>query len=319
MIETSGRLLRLLGTLQARRHWTGSELAERLEVTARTLRRDVDRLRTLGYSVEASSGPGGGYQLGTGSSLPPLLLSDDESVALAVALRTAMDTFVALDETIVGLLAKVEQLLPLRLRGRAQALDRMTVSVGSPRLDAHLLLLLATACRDEVELTFRYTSHDGTSSSRRVEPLRLAHTGNRRWYLVAWDLGGGGWRTFRVDRLRAPARGARFAPRPAPPDLERYLAESIASAPYRVRARLRLLGPADAMRERVPPWIGSIEPVDDTTCVLSIGADSLEALASYVVHADVDFEVLEPPELAAHLRRTAQRLQKGARTRSAAG
>lgn len=313
MLDTSARLLRLLATLQTRRHWTGSELAERLEVTGRTLRRDVERLRALGYAVEASSGPGGGYQLGTGTSLPPLLLSDDESVALAVALRTAMDTFVNLDETVVGLLAKVEQLLPLRLRGRARAVGNMTVAVGSPRLDAHLLLLVATACRDEVELTFHYTSHDGSASQRRVEPLRLAHTGNRRWYLVAWDLGGGGWRTFRVDRIRAPETGARFVPRPPPPDLGDYVAESISSAPYRFRARLRLFGAADEMRQRVPPWIGNIQAVDDRTCELSIGADSLEALASYTIHANVDFELLEPPELGAHLRLTAQRLQEGAR------
>jgi predicted DNA-binding transcriptional regulator YafY len=313
MLDTSARLLRLLTTLQTRRHWAGPELAEKLEVTARTLRRDVDRLRALGYAVEAASGPGGGYQLGTGSVLPPLLLNDDEAIAVSAALRSAADTFSDLNDTVVAALVKLEQLLPKRLRRRASALQAMTVSVGSgPRIDAELLIALASACRDAVALRFQYTSHDGASSQRQVEPLRLAHTGNRRWYLVAWDLERDAWRTFRVDRMRTPVAGARFVPRQPPPDLEKYVAESISAAPYRQRARVRLFGSAKAMAKRVPPWVGVIEPLDDASCVLSLGADALDGLVCHIILAGVDFELLEPPELAGHLRSVARRLVVGA-------
>jgi predicted DNA-binding transcriptional regulator YafY len=313
MLDTSARLLRLLTTLQTRRHWSGTELAERLGITARTLRRDVDRLRALGYGVEAASGPGGGYQLGTGTTLPPLLLADEEAVAVAAALRSAMETFTGVSDTVPAVLVKLEQLLPRRLRRRVGALQAMTISVGSrPRLDAEVLLALAAACRDGVELGFHYTRHDGADAVRRVEPLRLAHTGNRRWYLVAWDLDSAGWRTFRVDRLRTPSPGPRFVPRAPPPDLEHTIAESISAAPYLHRARLRLHGSAREMAARVPPWIGAIEAVDDDTCILSVGADTPTSLVSYITMAGVDFELLEPADLAPVLRDAGRRLSAGA-------
>lgn len=309
MLDTSARLLRLLTTLQTRRHWAGPDLSEKLGVTARTLRRDVEKLRSLGYAIQASSGPGGGYQLGSGASLPPLLLSDDEAIALAVSLRSAADTFTGVGETVVSVLVKLEQLLPQRLRRRASALQAMTVSVGRRSdLDPDVLIALATACRDGVELRFEYTKHDGTTSHRHVEPLRLAHTGNHRWYLVAWDVDGGGWRTFRIDRVQAPELGPTFVPRQPPEDLERYVSESITSRPYRRQARLRLFGSADDMRSRVPPWIGIIEADDDESCVLALGANSLDELTSLIVLAGVDFEVLEPHELGEHLRHVARRL-----------
>ncbi|HLV68586.1 MAG TPA: YafY family protein [Polyangiaceae bacterium] len=312
MLGTSERLLRLLTTLQTRRHWGGAELAERLEVTARTLRRDVDRLRALGYAVEASSGPGGGYQLGTGTALPPLLLSDEEAVALAVSLRSAADTFTGVSEAVVALLVKLEQLLPNRLRRRVGALHAMTVSIGSgPRWDPEVLITLASACRDCLELEFEYTARDGTPSRRYVEPLRLAHTASRRFYLLAWDLQRSAWRTFRVDRLRAPKTGARFVARPPPPDVERYFAESIAAPPFRYRARVRLFESAETVKARVPRWLGELEPVDDASCVLSIGADTLDAATSHILLAGVDFELLEPPELRAHVQSVAKRLVSG--------
>lgn len=318
MLDTSARLLRLLTTLQARRHWGGAELAERLDITARTLRRDVDRLRALGYAVQASSGPGGGYQLGTGETLPPLLLGDEEAVAIAASLRTAMDTFTGASDTLLGALVKLEQLLPRRLRRRVGALQAMTVSVGSrPRLDAEVLIALAAACRDGLELRFKYTKHDGTLTTRRVEPLRLAHAGTR-WYLVAWDLEGAGWRTFRVDRLRAPSPGARFVPRPPPPDLQQYVAESISSAPYQHRARLLLPGSMAAMSARVPPWIGSLEALDDASCTLTLGADTVDGLVGCIIFAGVEFELLDPPELAPALRAAARRLAAGASAASLA-
>lgn len=314
MAQTAARLLRLLTTLQTRRHWSGPELAERLEVTGRTLRRDVERLRALGYAVEAFSGPGGGYRLGKGKALPPLLLGDDEAVALAAALRSSVDTFAGAGDTVLAALVKLEQLLPHRLRRRLDALQSMTVSIGSgPRLDPEVLVTLAAACRDGVRLGFVYRAHDGALSERRVEPLRLAHTGNRRWYLVAWDLEREAWRTFRVDRVERPVSAERFAPRPTPADLERYVSESISVVSYRRRARLLLPGSAAAMAERLPPWIGTLEPRDETTSVLTIGGPDWNALVAQLVIAGVEFEVLEPPELLEELGRIARRLASSAR------
>ena len=190
MLDTSTRLLRLLAVLQSRQSWTGTGLAERLEITTRTLRRDVDRLRSLGYTIAAAAGPGGGYQLSRGSVLPPLLLNDEEAIAIAVSLRSAMDSFAGMSETAVSALMKLNQLLPSRLRKRVGALHAVTVSVGSgPVLDADTLTTVAAACRDNRLLTFDYRDRAGRASTRTVEPVRLAHTGNRRWYLVAWDLG----------------------------------------------------------------------------------------------------------------------------------
>jgi len=187
MLKTSARLLRLLSVLQSRRHWSGSELSERVGVDARTIRRDIDRLRELGYAVEASPGLGGGYQLKPGSSLPPVLLDDDEAVAVAVAVRAA-GSVGKMEETAVGLLAKLDQLLPARLRKRASALHSITVSLASSQAvpSIEVLTRIATACRDHLKLRLNYRDRGGNATARTVEPLRLAHTGHL-WYLVAWD------------------------------------------------------------------------------------------------------------------------------------
>ncbi|MCB9648352.1 MAG: WYL domain-containing protein [Deltaproteobacteria bacterium] len=201
MLETSARLLRLLAVLQARRFWAGSELARHLEVTPRTLRRDVDRLRGLGYAVEATSGPGGGYQLGKGRQMPPLMLEDEEAVALAVAVRAALDAFSGVEDAAMRALVKLEQLMPAGLRKRVGAFSSATLSLGRARVavSADLLVGLAGACRDERKLSFEYTGHDRVGSTREVEPLRLVHSGHGPWYLVAWDLAREDWRTFRAD------------------------------------------------------------------------------------------------------------------------
>src|SRR3954470_2906441 len=200
MLETSARLLRLISLLQARRDWTGPELAERLEVGVRTVRRDVDRLRRLGYPVQATPGVAGGYPLGVGASLPPLLLDEEEAVAVAVGLRTAVSGGVAgIEETSVRALAKLEQVLPGRLRRRVGALGAATVPYPAtgPTVDPSTLATIAAACRDNERLRLRYRAHDGTASRRLLEPHRLVHTG-RRWYLVAYDTDRADWRTFRV-------------------------------------------------------------------------------------------------------------------------
>jgi predicted DNA-binding transcriptional regulator YafY len=311
MLDTSTRLLRLLAVLQSRQSWTGTGLAERLEVTTRTLRRDVDRLRSLGYTIAAAAGPGGGYQLSRGSVLPPLLLNDEEAIAIAVSLRSAMDSFAGMSETAVSTLIKLNQLLPSRLRKRVGALHAVTVSVGSgPVLDPDTLTTVAAACRDNRQLTFDYRDRAGRASTRTVEPVRLAHTGNRRWYLVAWDLGRSAWRTLRVDRIDGrPVTGAPFQPRPPPPDVERYVAEAISYAPYRIRAKFKLAGAVAALARRLPPWVGVLEPLDATHSLLSTGAESPEVLIAQVVLCGVDFELLEPEDFRPHLQEIARRLQ----------
>ncbi|MDX5574184.1 YafY family protein, partial [Streptomyces sp. ID01-9D] len=215
MLETSARLLRLLSLLQAHRDWSGADLADRLGVTPRTVRRDVDKLRELGYPVNASRGTGGGYQLGAGAELPPLLLDDEEAVAVAVGLRTAAGHGIeGIGESSVRALAKLEQVLPNRLRRRVGALGAFTVPMlhgpEASAVDPGVLTELAGACRDAERLRFAYRTHDGEDSRRTVEPHRLVCT-ERRWYLVAWDLERADWRTFRVDRITpTPPHGPRF-------------------------------------------------------------------------------------------------------------
>jgi predicted DNA-binding transcriptional regulator YafY len=314
VLDTSTRLLRLLSVLQARRFWSGAELAERLEITTRTLRRDIDRLRSLGYVIDATSGPGGGYELGKGSHLPPLLLDDDEAVAVTVALRTMADGVARLGDTALGVLTKVDQLLPARLRERVGALQAMTVTVGgdeAPALDPTVLTTLAAACRDRERVRFGYRGRGAEASRRETEPLRLAHTGNRRWYLVAWDLGREAWRTFRVDRIEGvEVLGVRFAMREPPDDVARYVAASISYAPYRLRAVVRLRGSVATLAKRLPPWCGVLEPEGEESCLLRTGAESIEGLVCQLVVTGMDFELVEPKALRPRIRRVMERLER---------
>jgi predicted DNA-binding transcriptional regulator YafY len=301
MLETSARLLRLLSLLQAKPEWTGGELAERLEITPRTVRRDVEKLRGLGYPVEATPGVAGGYRLGRGASLPPLLLDDEEAVAVAVGLRTAAGGSVTgLAETSLRALAKLEQLLPARLRHRVAAVHAAVVPMpaGGPAVDADSLIALAAACRDNLRVRFDYRSgKEGRESLRDVEPHRLVHTG-RLWYLIAFDLDRQDWRTFRVDRLRLwTPSGPRFTPRQPPADLPGYVSQSVSTAPYRYQAKLLMHAPLAIMAERTSPSSGRLEAVDEHTCLLHTGSNSLDELAVYVAIKGVDFDILEPPEL----------------------
>src|SRR5579862_3628557 len=314
MLETSARLLRLLSLFQARRYWSGAELCDRLEVTSRTLRRDVDRLRTLGYPVNSTSGAAGGYQLGAGTALPPLRLDDAEAVTVAVGLRTAASGTVAgIEETSVRALAKLEQVLPSRLRRRVAALHSSILPLAStgPPVHAETLLAIATRCRDSEMLKFQYRSRDGATSQREVEPHRLVNTG-RRWYLVAWDVNRNNWRTFRVDRIEPKlAAGSRFSPRKPPDgDFAAYVSRSIGYAPYPHRATVILHAPREAAAERVPASVAVIEPIDEHCCRLRTGAFSLDMLCLYLAFIGFDFEVLEPPELIEHLRVLAGRFSR---------
>jgi len=316
MSETSSRLLEMLSLLQGRRDWPGGELAERLEVSGRTIRRDIERLRRLGYPVESLTGRAGGYRLLAGSAMPPLLLDDDEAIAIAVGLRTAAGASVAgIEETAVRALVKLEQVLPAHLRRRVGALGSATFTLpaGGPTVDPQHLTVIATACRDSECLRFAYRRRDGTDSRREVEPHSVVNRG-RRWYLVAWDRAREDWRTFRIDRLSRPAStGVRFDPRKLPAkDAGAYVERSISAAPARYEAHVVLQARAAEVRMLVPEYWGTIEPVDDTTCEFRTGDDDLRWLAVRIAMLPVDFEVLEPPELVDELRVLASRIERAA-------
>ena len=314
MLEPSARLLRLLSLLQARRDWPGAELAQRLEVGPRTVRRDVERLRRLGYPVQASRGVGGGYRLGAGASLPPLLLDEEEAVAVAVGLRTAASGGVAgIEETSVQALTKLEQVLPSRLRRRVNAVGSATVPYprAGPVIDPESLAVIAMACRDHERLRFAYRSHEGESSRRLVEPHRLVHTG-RRWYLVAWDAQREDWRTFRVDRIDGrPSEAGPCAPREPPAkDIAAYVARAVSTARDRYQARVILRAPLAEVAPRVPQAAGTLEEIDEQSCLLRTGSDWLGGLAVYVADIGVDFEVLDPPEFVEQVRELAGRFAR---------
>ena len=316
MTETSSRLLELLALLQARREWQGTELANRLGVSGRTIRRDVERLRSLGYPVQSVTGPAGGYRLAAGTAMPPLLLDDDEAIAIAVGLRTAARASVTgIEETAIRALVKLEQVLPAHLRRRVAALGSTTIAppLAGPTVEPQHLTVIAAACRDGECVRFAYRSRDGTNSRRLVEPHTLVNRG-RRWYLVAWDRDRKDWRTFRLDRLAGPAsNGVRFTARKLPAkDAAAYVEQSIAGAPNRFEARVTLHVPADQIAGRVAPHWGTIEPIDARTCEYRTGDDHLPWLALRIAMLDVDFEVHEPPELAEHLRALADRLRRAA-------
>jgi predicted DNA-binding transcriptional regulator YafY len=297
MRETPGRLLRLLSLLQMHRDWSGTELASRLNVTTRTVRRDVDRLRELGYPVHAVMGPIGGYRLGAGAELPPLLLDDDEAVAVTIALHTSGS-----EEAAQRALSKLSRVLPSRLRQRVAALEASLLSlpVREPVVDPAVLTAVSAAIRAAETLRFDYVSHDGSASRRSVEPHRLVSWG-RRWYLVGWDTGRGDWRTFRADRvsLRTP-NGPRFTHR-APPDgdLTAYLTRTMGRDMWPLRAVLKIHAPASELAGRVE---GEVTPIDSETCRLELASDSYDVVVFVVGMLDVAFEVESPPELAERLR-----------------
>jgi predicted DNA-binding transcriptional regulator YafY len=320
VLETSARLLRLLSLLQSRREWTGPELAQRLEVSERTVRNDIDRLRSLGYPVDANRGAVGGYRLGAGAQLPPLLLDDDEAVATVLGLRAATG-LAGIEEVSLRALAKLEQVLPRRLRRRIAALGEFAMRVPDdtppPQVDAEVLTTLAAACRDAERLRFAYRTHGGGESRRDVEPYRLIAWG-RRWYLLAWDVERGDWRTFRADRItpRIPT-GPRFAPRPLPADdVTAYVSGRVSAAAWRFRARVVVHAPAQEIAARINAAVGHVEARDTGSCVLHTGADSLESLAVHLGLLGADFEVVDPPELVDHLTLLAQRYARAVGLRS---
>ncbi|MFG1813863.1 helix-turn-helix transcriptional regulator [Kribbella sp. NPDC049174] len=306
---TTERVLTLLGLLQQRQVWTGPELADRLGVTPRTVRRDVERLRTLGYPVHASQGVGGGYQLGPGQDLPPLLLDDEEAIATAVSLLAGAGGAVAgAGDAAVRALTKLDRVLPIRLRNLVRALSGSVESMSGSRttIDPDVLMTLVRACRDEVEADFDYPSGDEVRR-RRVEPYRLVAS-DRRWYLFSYDLDRDDWRSFRVDRMsEVAARTWRFRPREAP-DAATFVQESVASRVYPHQARFLLHAPAEVVRAQIPASAAVVQPRGSESCEVISGAGNLDFALMHVLLLGHDFEVLDPPELSGRCRVLAERL-----------
>ncbi|MDN5749905.1 MAG: YafY family transcriptional regulator, partial [Pseudonocardia sp.] len=307
--STTERVLTLLGLLQQRPVWTGPELADRLGVTSRTVRRDVERLRALGYPVQAGRGVGGGYRLGAGRDLPPLLLDDEEAIATAVSLLAGAGGAVAgAGDAALRALTKLDRVLPTRLRHEVRALSGSVESFGGGRtpVDPEVLMTLARACRDEVEAGFDYPSGSGVSR-RRVEPYRLVAS-DRRWYLLAFDLDRDDWRSFRVDRMTEVApRSWRFRPRAAP-DAATYVQEGVTSRVYPHRARFLVHASADTVRAQIPASAAVVRPRGDESCEVRSGAGNLDFVLMHVLLLGHDFEVLDPPELGRRCRLLAERL-----------
>jgi predicted DNA-binding transcriptional regulator YafY len=315
VLETSARLLRLLALLQTRADWTGPQLAERLKVTTRTIRNDVDRLRRLGYPVHAAPGVAGGYQLGAGTSLPPLLLDDDEAVAVAVGLRMAASGGVAgTEDASLGALAKLEQVLPSRLRRRLGALHGATLSLPGtgPAVDPDILSLVAATVRSRERLRFQYEDGKGTTGLRSVEPQRLVHT-RGRWYLIAWDPDRDDWRIFRVDRIRPRSHhGPRFRRREDPEgDIAAYIEKTLGQATWDYRVRVRVHAPAEQVSARVPPAV-IVEAIDKRSCFVNVGSDTPRMLAFWLAMIDADFDAGDHVELAGELRALAARYLRAA-------
>lgn len=322
MIETSARLLALLALLQVRREWTGEELADRLEVGPRTIRRDIDKLRRLGYPVSAASGVAGGYRLGAGAELPPLLLDDAEAVAVAVGLRIgASGPIAGIEEISVRALTKLEQVMPSHLRRRVSALSQATsaLTVDGPQIDTETLATLAGACRDTQRVHFGYVSGDGSNSMRAVDPSAVVYSG-RHWYVVAFDLDREDWRTFRIDRIQSALRlGGRGQSRAVPGgDAAAYLKRQLsrqhdgadADAPP---GRIRVQAPAERIARRVPQQYATVEPDGSDACIVQTRGPWSRHFLMWMAMGEDPIEVLEPPELAEAAVRIANRLSAGVR------
>lgn len=296
MVSPASRTLRLIGLLQTRRVWAGAELAQRLGVDRRSLRRDIERLRALGYAVQASSGVGGGYRLAAGAQMLPLLFEDDEAVTVAVALRAAAASMGGLEDTALRVLAKLDPLLPARVRQRAGALQAVTLSLGQePAAETQVLIGIASACRDRRLLGFGYCDHAGRSSQRLIEPLRLVNYG-RRWYLLGWDRARADWRTFRAERIVPPLQpGETVALRLPPRDPAAMVRDAIqhSALPQQFGLSVRLRGSMAELGSRIPSWCGTLEAEQDGHCRLTMLADALPWLAAQLLTLGVPFASLQ--------------------------
>jgi len=326
MADPTSRVLELLSLLQTHRFWTGAELSERLGVSDRTLRRDIERLRSLGYPVDATPGAAGGYRLAAGAHMPPLLLDDDEAVAIAVGLRAATGAAVAgIEATSLRALAKLEQVLPDRLRRRVAAVHANVVPLRwggtGPTVDAEALAVLAQACRDHEQVRFDYERRDGDGSRRLVEPHQLVSAG-RRWYLAAWDVRREDWRTFRVDRMTEPRlAGVRFRPRPLPADdAAAFVEQAMRDMPSRHRAVVEVHAPLEQV-EPVARRLGAeVEAPEGSPVRVTVRAEWPEwpAHAAIMLASEFPVEIEATDELAELLDRMADGIRRAGLRRLAA-
>jgi predicted DNA-binding transcriptional regulator YafY len=299
-MDSAERLLKLLALLEGRIDWTAVELARRLEVTTRTVRRDITRLRDLGYPVEAMAGPGGGYRLGAGGKMPPLLLDDEEAVAVALGLRVAATSAVGgIEESSLSAMTKLEHVLPPRLKTRLEDITEATVSVPGlplPEIEQASLAVASAATRARERIRFDYVDARERRSERHVEPLRVVHTG-RRWYLVGFDLDRDDWRTFRLDRLSSVWRTGMRSARRETPDPVELVQRGIAVEMWQHRARVVLDVDVDRARRTIAGTVGTLEPIDESSSLLLIGADEVGWIARYLLSLPFGFTVKEPGEL----------------------
>ena len=317
MRSTPARLLQLLALLQTHRDVTSTELADQLHVTTRTIRKDVQRLRDLGYPIHGAPGVAGGYRLGAGTKLPPLLLDDEEAIAVAIGLQTAAaGTVGGIQEPALRALTKLDGVLPAALGRRVSSLAEAisTVPSAAPLVDPPLLVAAASAIRDRELLRFDYRRHDGQLARREAEPHRLLHAG-RRWYLVGWDTAAEAWRTYRVDRMVITVpNGRRFAPREPPTGgFQAYLTDGLSVQTWPVVGRFLMHAPVEQLRGKSHLTEGMLTPVDERQCILTVGADSEAMLLVLVGIYDCDFTVLDPPGAIQRAAALAQRYQRAAR------
>lgn len=316
-MSTGTRVLELLGLLQNRRHWPSQELARRLGVSQRTLRRDIDSLQELGYPITATRGTGGGYQLSPGASLPPLVISEEEAAAIVMGLQeltsgpSPMPTDAALSA-----MAKIVQVLPVRIRRRIDSLRAVAVPARDPEARAGLtdvasLTTLALACRDTETVKFAYRTRTGQATARTVHPQHIVRV-ESRLYLIAWDLDRADWRTFRVDRVNDVSRtGATFAPRRLPADDPvEYVRARMRAMPAKYSVRATVGAPAERVREEITHY-GTVEPIDDTSCRVEIASDSLDWVTFCIGALDAPVVIHGPPEAIAYMRAWGRRLVAG--------
>lgn len=326
VIETTERLLAVLAALQSRARWSGPELATHLGVTIRTIRRDVDRLRSLGYAVESDTGTTGGYRLGVGGAAsPPLMLDPDEAVAIAISLRATVDRLGAIDDVVARVLTKLEQITPARVRPHVTAIESATVALPhtGESIDPAVFVAISRAGRSGDVVRIDYVDGKGRSSERSIEPFRSVHAG-RRWYLVARDRDAArrgdddGWRTLRLDRITNVRETGHRADRTAPPDPVTFVQRAISVSPYAHRATIELDAPIEQLTQQIPSTVGLLEQLDDERTLFTTGADDLDTVAMHLVRLDIAFRVIEPVDFAARLATLAERLME-ASARSVAG
>ncbi|WP_150252895.1 helix-turn-helix transcriptional regulator [Nocardiopsis deserti] len=314
MISTSARLLHLLSLLSDRPSWTCGELAERMAVNERTVRRDVARLRELGYGVESDPGPWGGYSLGGGARIPPLVLDDEEALAVAVGLReAALSGVLGSEQAALSALLKLRQALPSRVSGRLGEMDSAFVHTArpdQPQIAPGVLLELVTACRRGERVRLSYRDRKGRATDRDADPYRLVHTG-RRWYFVARDVARDEWRTFRADRVERIRPTGHAVELVDPPDPARLVSGALASGVYPLHATIHLPLPMEQAVQLIPPTVGTHRPEGSEATVVDIGGPDADGLARYLLGLATPLRVLAPEEVREALARRARELFDG--------